>query len=184
MLACRGGHARAFGSCSEARSRFDSPLPRMRLTRFRKRLHVDGEAPKPGAMQHKQQQKMQQKWIAWVLGDLCLVLLRSHFYVTEGQTQRQLCLYYRCNLFTPSPSPPYPPPLSYPGASRRVQLRSPISVVWLSHISLRKHPVVFCSDLEPYIGRAGTNPFFPPWRRPSVATPPLHPVLSMSFLSS
>jgi Telomerase ribonucleoprotein complex - RNA binding domain len=62
-------------------------------------IKVGGEtgagAGKLQAAQHHQQQKMLLKWVKWILGDLCLTLLRSHFYVTEGEAQRQVCLYYR-----------------------------------------------------------------------------------------
>eukprot|EP00850_Spirogloea_muscicola_P007663 SM000039S14493 [mRNA] locus=s39:396784:403749:- [translate_table: standard] len=42
-----------------------------------------------------QRQKLLQDWIFWVFNLLVIPLIRSHFYVTESETHRQLVFYYR-----------------------------------------------------------------------------------------
>eukprot|EP00850_Spirogloea_muscicola_P002133 SM000008S22222 [mRNA] locus=s8:563663:569830:+ [translate_table: standard] len=42
-----------------------------------------------------QRQRLLQDWVFWVFNLLVIPLIRSHFYVTESETHRQLVFYYR-----------------------------------------------------------------------------------------
>ena len=40
-------------------------------------------------------QRLMMRWVAWLLGQLVVPLLRANFYVTESENYRQQIFYYR-----------------------------------------------------------------------------------------